>query len=103
MRLIPYEIQIRKAHITVLVAKNLWVIVGKCTEMAGAYLGNTYLHKTGKWYDKVHNGKEKTLGYSGSNGFYHNREEAEEYLKKWFETQPPEVFAAYIAERMKKV
>ncbi len=28
------------------------------------------------------------------------REEAEQQLKKWFESQPPEVFAEYIAERM---
>ncbi len=33
---------------------------------------------------------------------FRSREEAEQQLKKWFETQPPEVFAAYIAERMKQ-
>ncbi len=32
---------------------------------------------------------------------YKTREEAELHLKKWFETQPPEVFAEYIAQRMK--
>ncbi len=38
--------------------------------------------------------------YVDSTVLFKTKEEAEQQLKKWFETQPPEVFAKYIAQRM---
>lgn len=32
---------------------------------------------------------------------FQTREDAEKQLKRWFNTQPPEVFAKYVAERLK--
>ena len=102
MRLTPYKILIREGRFTInRYNKNkLWVIVGKNCKLASAYFDKIYLHKTGKWHNKPINGKEKGWYYSGSNGLYHTKEEAENTLREWFKTQPDEAFAEYIAERL---
>ena len=70
--------------------KNLWLIMDISSAKNGYYAA---LYRNLQWQHKsaLEDIPEHT---------YATREEAEEYLKKWFDTQPEEVFAEYIAQRM---